>query len=313
MKPLTKEEYEKRINAAPVLRLDPNRDPELYKTERYKLLELLWEYYSACIYSGKDYGENTYDLALVETADDCLKNYDPETGPFLHYFVRSMSRKMRAEQAREHQAMTRNGIRIPDKTLKRMLTIRKYAESKNLNLNDPAVLEKIAQTFKTTPEKLRALLRAEEQSRAVPDVWISEDGEEVSIIETIVADRTESAEEKILREESLKTRVGDIRRVFDRTQERQKKLLSMLITAEVLRSFQGDMAAGESLLAGYPFFSSEILQLTISAGEVPTNKKIGEMNQISEQSLSRTYRFFKEKIKEEIAKSRQEESNIRPE
>lgn len=106
-------------------------------------------------------------------------------------------------------------------------------------------------------------------------------------------------------EDQLRYFLDLIRDVFDVCQERQKSLLAMLISAEVLRAMDADPAAGK-VLRKYTFCSGQILRLAGENGIVPTNKDTGEMLGLSEQSVSRTYRGFREKVrsfKEDLLKT----------
>lgn len=87
-----------------------------------------------------------------------------------------------------------------------------------------------------------------------------------------------------------------IRDVFYVCEERQKSLFAMLITADVLRAMDADPAAGK-VLRKNTFCPEKIFRLTGGNGIVPTNKDIGEMLGLSEQSASRSYRDFREKVR----------------
>ncbi len=49
----TREEYENLINCSPLFKVDKDRAPVLYKTERYRFLTLLTEYYQIYIFPYK--------------------------------------------------------------------------------------------------------------------------------------------------------------------------------------------------------------------------------------------------------------------
>ena len=79
--------------------------------------------------------------------------------------------------------------------------------------------------------------------------------------------------------------------IFSKRQERQKPLLSKLLTAKIVKQ-----------LIDYPelfvvaqkttFFSNEIYEQTVKHGNPPTAKEIGESLGLSEQSVSRSYKVF---------------------
>ena len=81
---LTKEEYEEKIDHSPLFRLDKEREPIRYETERRILLKMLTEYYVQYIYRDKPL--ESYSLTLIETAHECIRYYNEGKGAFLHLF-----------------------------------------------------------------------------------------------------------------------------------------------------------------------------------------------------------------------------------
>lgn len=292
MQAKTREEYEKKINGSVLFNLDRMENPDLYQKERTYFFELLAEYYTAYVVSIKDYG-----LEFIQVTDDCLKHFNPEEGTFLHYLNTSMRKKLNLTRAKTGFLEERKGIRIPYNKERQIQRIRELAESKNWDLKNIEVQEKIASALKITRDEIVRLLLADEQYRAVSDVTNNEDGEEISIIEERTASKEENAEEILIRKEQLQMSFDDLTAVFEKLQERQKRSISMRITAEVLRSYESDIKTAENILRGRPFLNEELLEITKKCGKVPANKEIAELLEISEQNLSNRYRTFMQRVR----------------
>ena len=91
--------------------------------------------------------------------------------------------------------------------------------------------------------------------------------------------------------------VEKINGVFNTVQDRQKKLLSMLLTVEIIKACDEDLDKAKNVLTGKELFNEEVFDYYEKHGELPTAKQIGGICGVSEQSLSRTYKNFKEKLK----------------
>ena len=112
------------------------------------------------------------------------------------------------------------------------------------------------------------------------------------------ADKADTPEEAIVLKDGLKELIAQIDKVFQTVQERQKKLLSLLLTAEIVKALEYDVKEAERVLDGYSFCNMEIIDWHNKYGDIPTAKQIGELCGVSEQSASRTYKNFKEKLKQ---------------
>ena len=104
-------------------------------------------------------------------------------------------------------------------------------------------------------------------------------------------------------ESAFITLVEKINDVFTTVQDRQKRLLSMLWTVEIIETCDEDLDKARNILVGKELFNEEVFDYYEKHGKLPTNRKIAEICGISEPSLSRTYKNFKEKLKENVYKS----------
>jgi len=290
----TREEFENLINNSPLFTIDKESSPALYKTERYNFLTLLTEYYQTYIYPKKPLED--YSLTLMETAAECIKYYDKSKGEFLHLFNSALKRDLHIAKAKEIVEEKRQGIRVASEDDKLIRKIMALANSKGLDVYNSAIQEKLAKVVNIDLEKLKELIRINDDAVAVSSTVTNEDGDEVELFD-LQSSHEKNAEDKLADESVFITLVEKINDVFTTVQDRQKRLLSMLLTVEIIKACNEDLDKAKNVLTGKELFSEEVLDYYKKHGELPTAKQIGEILGVSEQSLSRTYKNFKEKLK----------------
>lgn len=170
------------------------------------------------------------------------------------------------------------------------------ANSKNLDVHDSAVQQKIAIALSISADRVVELIRLNDDAVAVSATLTNDDGDEVELFD-LQADKVDMPDKAIISKDGLQELVKQIDAVFQTVQERQKKLLSLLLTIELVKALDYDFKAIVNLLQIYTFFNKEILDWYDKNGDIPTAKQIGVICGVSEQSLSRTYKNFKEKLK----------------
>lgn len=291
----TREEYESAINDSPLFAIDREKNSALFNTEKYAFLTLLTDYYRIYIYPNKPL--DTYSLTLIETATECIKYYDKTKGIFLHLFNTALKRNLRIAQAKEIIDAHRRGLKLSSCDEQMIRKVVAFARSKNLDVYDSSVQAKIATVFGLTATRVAELIAINDNAVAVADTVVGEDGDEISLLD-LQAIGENSEEEKIIARETLTELVDAIQAAFQVAQARQKRLLSLLLTVEVIRAFDGDWKAAYEILCKYSFYSDEIYHWCESYCAPPTARQIAQICGVSEQSLSRTYKNFKEKLKE---------------
>ena len=290
----TREEYENLINNSPLFENDKESSPALYKSERYNFLTLLTDYYRLYIYPNKPL--DSYSMTLMETAMECIKYYDKEKGEFLHLFNSSMKRDLHIAKAKEIIEEKRQGIRVSNEDDKLIRKIIALANSKGLDICDLTVQQKISKALNLEFSRLQELLRINDDAVAVSSTVTNEDGDEVELFD-LQSSHEKNAEDKMADESAFVSLVEKINGVFNTVQDRQKKLLSMLLTVEIIKACDEDLDKAKNVLAGKELFNKEVLDYYKKHGELPTAKQIGLLCGVSEQSLSRTYKNFNEKLK----------------
>lgn len=290
----TREEFENLINNSPLFDVDKINNSELYKSEKYKFTELLTQYYQVYIYPHKLLED--YSYTLIETATECIKYYDRAKGEFLHLFNKALKRDLGIAKAKEMMEARRQGIRLSTYDEQMISKVLAFAKSKNLDIYDSAIQAKIGLALGIRAEELENLIQINDNAIAVASTVTNDDGDEVELFD-LRADKVDMPDKAIISKDGLQELVKLIDAVFQTVQERQKKLLSLLLTIELVKALDYDFKAIVNLLQIYTFFNKEILDWYDKNGDVPTAKQIGVICGVSEQSLSRTYKNFKEKLK----------------
>ena len=290
----TREEYENLINNSPLFEIDKESSPALYKSERYNFLTLLTDYYRFYIYPNKSL--DSYSMTLMETAMECVKYYDKDKGEFLHLFNSSIKRDLHIAKAKEIIDEKRQGIRVSNEDDKLIRKIIALANSKGVDIYDRSVQEKISKALNLEPSRLQELLRINDDAVAVSSTVTNEDCDEVELFD-LQSSHEKNAEDKMADESAFVSLVEKINGVFTTVQDRQKKLLSMLLTVEIIKACDEDFDKARQVLECKELFNEEVFDYYEKHGELPTAKQIGLRCGVSEQSLSRTYKNFKEKLK----------------
>ena len=235
-------------------------------------------------------------MTLMETAMECIKYYDKDKGEFLHLFNSSMKRDLHIAKAKEIIEEKRQGIRVSNEDDKLIRKIIALANSKGLDICDSTVQQKISKALNIEFARLQELLRINDDAVAVSSTVTNDDGDEVELFD-LQSSHEKTAEDKLADESAFITLVEKINGVFNTVQDRQKKLLSMLLTVEIIKACNEDLDKAKNILTGKELFDEEVFDYYEKHGELPTAKQIGEILGVSEQSLSRTYKNFKEKLK----------------
>lgn len=293
----TREEYENLINNSPLFEIDEASAPMLYQAERYNFLTRLTDYYRFYIYSNKPL--DFYSMTLIITANECIKYYNRGKGQFLHLFNTAMKRELHIAKAIEIIEEKRQGIKISKEDDKLIRKVIMFAKSKNLDIYDSATQEKISNALNIDIAKLKEIIIINDNAVGVPSTIINEDGDEIELFD-LQPSKEKNAEEKIVERDSLNDRLKDIEAEYLDAQDRQKKILSMLLTTEIIKSQGLDLIKTNR----FAFFNKDILDYFEINQKLPTAKIIGELCGVSEQSISRTYKNFKIKLKQRIVKYR---------
>lgn len=290
----TREEFENLINNSPIFDIDKQINRELYKSEKYVLLTLLTDYYRSYIFP--HYPIDEYGYTLIVTATECLKYYDSTKGKFLHLFNSSFKRDLGIERAKKIIDEHRKGINLATYDEQMIIKITSLARSRNIDICDSAAQAKIATILNISVDKVTELIYINLNAVAVASTVTNEYGDEMELAD-LREDKEATAEDALIARESLSELIANIDDVFKTVQERQKRLLSLLLTTEIIKAIECDLKTADELLKACAFCNKEIFAWCTNYGNIPTSKQIGEICGVSEQSISRTYKNFKVKLK----------------
>ena len=314
----TREEYENLINNSPLFEIDKESSPALYKSERYNFLTLLTDYYRLYIYPNKSL--DSYGMTLMETAIECIKYYDKNKGPFLHLFNSLLKRDLRVAKGKELIEEKRQGIKISkedDKLLRKIITYVTYNTEVSIEefFKNSDIQKKVATNLVLTYERLKQLLIVNNTSTTISN-YIHSDGKDefIDLFKGVIAESVgltiEKSFERKKNEEasfsiesrcenisSVKNIISSIQQAYDSVQERQKVALSMLLTVEIIEDLDYDLTYIEEVLKGISFRSQRVMNYFIKYRKTPTARQIAARLGVSENSLSRTYKNFKLKIR----------------
>lgn len=287
----TKEEYEEQINHAAAFTIDRAKDSELWKTEARKLLVLTCEYYKECVLSKQTF--ETYGLELFESIKQSIRSFNPNKGIFLHYVNVAFKRKISQRKLAEALDRQRRGMTVSEqdnRLIKRMLS---YVQSKGYDLNDTATQEHIASQFNLPIDQVR-LCVAQSQIHVIDETISNSKGEQSNVFDTIASTQP-NAEQVLESNERQLEIIRSVDVVFQTCQERQKPMLSRLLTARLIP----EMDLNEyiiSELEGLAFIDMLLLKQYIATGQMPSAKEIAIEFGMLEQSVSRMLKTFFEKI-----------------
>lgn len=310
----TKEQYEELINDSPLFDIDKDRDFALYATKKRELIERIIEYYQYYIFRNKRLED--YDLPLMEAFNSCLKSFDKSKGKFLHYFNCVFAGECHTDEAMRHEQDVRGGINIGADNRKKISAIIKLAKAKNLDLYDDAVRQKIAVALRMPVDEVAELIGINDDAVAVRDTVTNEDGDEVSLLDTVASSEL-SPQERVEREEELKAAKERVcaakAAVLDGCRESSKPMLRDLITLDLIEqyvdgneierfekySFVVDMKQYEC----YSFYSAELVAEYRRVGKI-TRRMIYAKYGVLESSASRTYKDFMTKVEEKLKRGK---------
>ena len=282
-------EYENLIRTSILFSLDRETQTIAYKREALKMVEYLYLYLTSI--NADKYSE--YGLEITQTAKRCIKNYTKESGDFLNYFNSAISKEYRKAFSNKHFSEQHGGVHIPEQEQRIINKFIKLAETKGVyDLSDDLV-SKISEATGIKQERIRECISLYQNSFIVEDTYTDDEGNENSIFDYIASDKL--TEDFIIELDTAKELLEKVDQVFQKRQDRQKPLLSKLITAKISQQLQSDEKL-LSIVSKMSFFDLDVFKKSITQGSPPTAKEIGEKLGLSEQSVSRTFKEFIKKI-----------------
>lgn len=284
-------EYENLIRTSILFSLDRETQATAYKREALKMVEYLYLYLTSI--NAEKYSE--YGLEITQTAKRCIKNYTKESGDFLNYFNSAISKEYRKAFSQKHFSEQHGGVHIPEQEQRIINKFIKLAETQGVYGLSDDIIDKISEATCINQERIRECISLYQRSFVVEDTYTDDEGNKSSIFDYIASDKL--TDDFIIELDTAKEFLEKVDEVFQERQERQKPLLSKLITAKISQLLQSD---GKllAIVNKMNFFDSDVFETSITRGSPPTAKEIGEKLGLSEQSISRTFKEFIKKLSE---------------
>lgn len=280
------EKYKQLILASPLFSLDRERDRSAYQREALKMVEYLYRYLLA-----EDNRYEEYGLEITETANSCIDNYDPQNGEFFHYFNAAMAKAWRRAEAKRDMQEMRGGIHVAHEDDRSIRAVLNYMKRSEITHPTPEQIERIAEALNVTEQRVRDLLRMNAESVAISDTMQNDDGEEISLFDTIASD--ENIEQSVISADNCRVVLESIQTAYDGCQERQKPILSAMLTAKIAEVVRQCAIP----VASFTFVDKQLLTEYIQAGTLPTQRDLAARFGKNEASISRTLKEFLGKIK----------------
>ena len=287
----SKEQYEEQINSAVVFSIDRSNNSVLWETEARKLLVLTIEYYKDCVMR-KETFEN-YAVELFESVQQSIRSFSPEKGTFLHYVNVAVKHRINQKKLADTLDQQRQGMSVSAKDNQLIRKMLSFVRSKGYDINNQETQERIAAQFNVPVLQVRFCVE-QSQIKVINETISDEEGEESSIFDKIAAAEP-SAEQSMEYKEKQFDLIRRIDVAFRACQDRQKPLLSSLLTARLITAIDlNDDLLTE--LETVSFIDKTLMREYRSGRKMPSAKQIAEQHGTSEQSVSRTYKTFLEKV-----------------
>lgn len=275
-----RQKYEEKIEKSPLFSLE--RGTSAYEREMYNMEEYLFCYLMAV--NETLYGP--WGCEIVETSIRCIRSFDSAQGDFLHYFNAAWKKTYKRLLGRQKSEEQFRGIKISKEDRRNIRNYLHLLETSGISADGPAVCERIAETMDLPVQKVLSIMQmssvsvlGDTQPEGTDSVW----GQ--------IADDF-LIEQQILSAEEAQDLLARVETVFKGSQQRQRPLLSDLLTARVCPVLQD-----RSMIEQFSFINAEMAAAYIQTGVLPTQESIARKYGRDAASVSRTINQFLKKLK----------------
>lgn len=282
-----KDKYEKLIKESCLFELDKEMQYTAFKRESYKMVEYLYCYLLAV--NEQKYEE--YGCEITEVATRCLNNYSKEKGEFLHYFNVAWKLEYQHIMGNQVHIEKLHGIRITEDEKRAVSKYVRLAANIDSGIPNETLYSKLAFAMGIPVDKVRELAQLA-SVQISSDSYVNEDGETGSIWYHLTGDS--SADISIYVEEAKAEIFNAIETVFQGLQQRQRPMLSDMITIKLCDQIY------EKQSREYSFISKEIMDAWTTTGVLPSQRDIAKKYGRDETSVSRSVKDFINKLRKEV-------------
>lgn len=282
-----KEKYLKLIRQSKLFCMQRVPESSAYQREALRMIEYLYCYLVAV--NASKYAD--MGLEITETARRCIRSFQADRGEFLPYFLAAWKQEYKRSAGRKIIAQRYGGIGFTEEEQRNIKRYARLAASHGNSGAPEELVQRAAQATEKTPEEVRKIqeltdIRVESDS-------VDRNGVEYNLFDSI--DSGERVEDELLAEEAAAAQLRKIEDEFNGLQNRQKPLLSCLITAKIAR----ELSIEPKLLAcagQMSFFDPEAYYRAISSEAGLSAREIATDFGLNEASVSRSWRRFREKL-----------------
>ena len=276
--------YETLIQESVLFSLDRNTEEIAYKREAYKLIENIYCYLMAI--NRNDYEQ--FACEIMDVATRCIKNYDVSTGVFLHYFNAAWKKEYSHITSRQISEDKLRGLKITDSEKRNVIRYMKLLKQKEYS-NKETLYEEISEAMSIPIDQVMEIA-ALSDLHVEAEMQKDKDGDFFSIFDRLSTESNYIEGARIDIEELL----SSIDNVFMELQERQKPIISDVMTAKVI-----EFILEMHNIKQWSFINIEIME-AYSKGRLLTQRDIAIKHGRNEASISRTTKDFIKKLKERM-------------
>lgn len=298
-------------------------DESEYKTLFTKLSDLIWRW--AKITFGQKV-ENA-SIEIMECIKRSLSSFKEGENEYVKYI--SASLKIEIEKAnRKNQLSERELIRIPEKKRIRIKQIFKYAEGYGKSLESNSDLKKIASVFNLSDFDLKELLQWKHQAGVLQDYVISNDGNEISLIESQISSQSFlfNPEAVFFNKEinkNIENRINDFLSLVDEVfvqekektenQKKSKQYVGALITRQIMEDLSKIHSIDQTkickMLNKKRFTDQTVLEL-FKQEKLISQQEIAALYNKDKTDASRKVKTFLQKIQEKLSTIEKVDSSV---
>lgn len=281
-----KQKYEQLILESTLFSLDKETEYTAFKRESYRMVEFLYCYLLSI--NEKEY--EPYGCEITEVAIRCISNFDSNKGIFLHYFNSAWKQEYSHILGEKLHEDKYRGLRITEEDRRAVHKYIRLVDKIGMDCSTNERYRRLSEAMELPVERILELARLSNVNVG-GDSYTSNDGDEQSLWDQIPG--AESVSRNIETFGAIETILSRIETVYESLQNRQKPIVSDMITIKIC-SFLTD-----TRMRGFPFVSSSVMDEWIEYGTVPTQRDIAKKYGRDEASISRTVKNFLEKLKKE--------------
>ena len=283
-------EIKEEINHSVIFSIDRKREPSVYQSELFRLVENLYQYVRHLSFKYKDTG-----LEVVETAHDCLRSYRIENGLFLNYYMVAFKRRYTIESAKEQMEQLRGGIVLTQQEQQKISRILALAKSHQSDMASDKFVEKTAFLLGESASEVQRLLQVHNSAMAAQYLWSSDEYRDESQIANLADD--EMVEDLIIDKSEFHDFLLRVNHQFAQCRASQRQVISKLLTAKIIAELPELLEL--PMLQKSKFWDNALFSEFLYTGEVPTARELAKRLERNEASASRTLNHFLVKVREE--------------